>query len=110
MAFKLSDFISDKQLADIATNVVKEQVADIRAGKVITRSYSPFTVIKRRKHGLNTSFVDLTGNSTYSGHPWRTLDSWHIIIQGKKAVLVWNNSEAERIYKEHLRRYGQIFK
>lgn len=106
---KLRDIMPDSVIKKIAEDTIKKRVKEIRAGRVITRAYRPSTVKKRRKHGLQTAHIDLTGNLGYSKHPWRLLDSWHVQVVDKTIHIRWNYPEAERIYGYTVRRFGNVF-
>jgi hypothetical protein len=109
--FKLNDILTPKLKAQLAIEYLQNQVANIRAGLVITRPYAKFTIKRRKTFGLPTSHVDLTGNSAYSNHSWRLLDQWKIkIIKDRPEVDVYfKNTEAARIFGLQKIRYGNVF-
>ncbi len=130
--------IMRKNIRDLGRKIMKKKVKRIRAGKVIKRAYAASTKIKRRRAGLQTSHVDLTGNSAYYARSikwksrksesnkkkkernsanqaqkggWRLLDEWKIKITGKKTIVaVWKHKRAKQIYEYQVRRYGEIFR
>lgn len=102
---------SRQDLKKIAKKEMKARVKEIRAGRVIKRRYAPSTQKKRRRYGLRTDRVNLTGNRKYSGKSWRLLASWRVRIKDDRTVLiVWSRNEAANIHDAHVRRYGEYLK
>lgn len=103
--------LSTRQLKAIATKSMKKTVANIKAGRVIKRKYADSTKRKRRKYGLKTSKVDLTGNRGYSGKSWRLLNSWKVVSKGpNKVSIVWTRVRAATIYSHLTRLYGRVIR
>jgi hypothetical protein len=75
LKLSIADLINDKQLKQISEDIFEQRVRDIKAGRVIKRSYSPYTVAARKRAGLQTSYVDLTGNFIYSKKHWRLFNT-----------------------------------
>lgn len=99
-----------KKMERIAKRVMSERVAAIRAGRVIRRGYADSTQRARRRAGLQTQHVDLTGNRAYSRKSWRLLDSWRVAnLSSHRSVVVWTHPDAPRLYETHRRRYGKLF-
>lgn len=99
----------------IATLIMKQKVANIRAGKVIKRKYKKVTQERRKRYGLQTSYVDLTGNRKYSNKSWRLLDSWKVMDirytpKAKKAKIIirFTKELANTIYTAQVKRYGKF--
>jgi hypothetical protein len=109
---KPQDFqLEPAELKKIAKKHMKERVKAIRAGRVIRRRYATSTAVKRRRYGLRTDRVNLTGNRRYSGKSWRLLDSWRVRVDSSKRVsIVWTRNEATVIYDAQVRRYGRFLK
>lgn len=108
---KVQDILKDrKQMARLAKQVMLTKIHLIRSGKVIRKKYAKATVKKRKRYGLQTRYVDLTGNNAYSKHPWRMLESYRIVpTSTHSASIVWSRQEARRIYGYMMKKYSDVF-
>lgn len=100
-----------EKIKDSVIALMQKKVKRIRSGKVIKRGYSKYTIKARKSFGLQTKYVDLTGNRLYSKKSWRLLDSWKVRFKKKDTVVVeWTKNEAATLYGYHVKRYGPVFK
>lgn len=99
------------ELKKIAKKHMKERVQAIQSGKVIRRKYADSTERRRRRYGLRTDTVNLTGNRAYSNKSWRLLGSWRVRVDtNRKVSIIWTRQEAAIIYDAQVRRYGEFLK
>ena len=99
------------ELKKIANNIMQKKIKNIRKGRVIREKYKKSTANKRRKYGLQTKYVDLTGSNAYSRKSWRLLDSIDVVVRSNRNVVaIWTRGEASLIYEHHVRRYGSFLK
>ena len=107
---KPEQLFSKKDMRELGEKWWMEQVEKIRNNQsLIKRGYSVVTQKRRERFGLQTSFVDLTGNRRYSKKQWRMLNQGKVSVTKKKeAVVYWKRNDAAKLWKYHLRRYGKI--
>lgn len=108
---EFDEIIDEDELLDLGEDWMMDAVANIRRGKVITRGYKPATRKARKRHGLQTAFIDLTGNKGYSRKGWRLLDSWTVRARktGRSLVVSWKSTQARTLYGYIQKRFGDIF-
>lgn len=110
----IDDIIGKKETKEIAKEYMINVVNAIRAGKVLKTTfrrykYAPSTIKRRRKYGLQTKYVDLTGNSSYDGRSKRMLDDWTVKVEKSRVATVsFRSNNSAVIYQHHIRRYGKI--
>lgn len=100
-----------KELAlKLATEWLIKRIKDIRSGKVIKKKYMPRTIKLRNKAGLQTSYVDITGNFMYDKKDWRLLDIKNMQLQSKGNIIKvhWIREDASIIYNYLKLKYREI--
>jgi len=104
------DVFTKADMKEIAEEWMAIRVGEVRRGKIIRKKYKPSTIRRRRRFGLQTAFVDLTGNRKYSRKQWRLLEQFQArALSNSKAVIEWKRNDAATLYGYHVRRYGKIF-
>jgi len=93
----------------IVEDAIAKRVKNIRSGKAIRGKYSYSTKKDRKRHGLQVSYIDLTGNKKYSRKTYRMLDDYSVVKSGKnKYVIKFLHKDSEELHGYHSKRYGKI--
>lgn len=104
-----NDIFTKADMKEVSEDWLKQQIKDVKDGKIIKAGYALSTAKKRSRFGLQTGHVDLYGNDAYSNKDWRLLDEASIEANdNRNATVKWSKPEAQTQYGYLVDHYGKI--